>query len=138
MVHLRAATSSSTWRRSSTSATALPKGICFVSIVFFLLAARAARRKKTMETKQMPFGSAVADVLERRQVEEDVAARKWTISDVEWFETRLQREDIEQADTFYRERARMMAEAFKRSHKRGDFLLPEEMTRAQFAEHVSS
>lgn len=90
-----------------------------------------------MSTTKIPFGPAVADVLERRQLEESVATRIWTIADVEWFENRLQKESVDQDGTFYRDRLRMMQEAFKRSHERGDFVLPEEMTRAQFAEHVS-
>lgn len=91
-----------------------------------------------MSDVKVPFGPAVADVIERRTLEEQAATRTWTLAEVEWFEKVLHDEGVTNSSTFYRDRSRQVIAALKASHERGDYRLTDEMTRAEFAAHLSA
>ena len=90
-----------------------------------------------MSTK-IPFGAAVTDFDERKALEEEANNRRWSIDDVEWLERQLREETDKGESTFWRDRRPQLVAAAKRAHQRGDFLLPEEMSRVEFAAHIST
>lgn len=90
-----------------------------------------------MATEKISFGQANMEIDARIDEERESYLKKHTTTDVQLFEMRLQQESEAVArdattPTFYRDRLEQRVKAFTISHDRGDFALPEEMSRAEF------